>query len=374
MDLKSGGTFDLAETLDRPVRSFAWSADGSRIFFAADDTGYRPLFSVEVKRGAVAVKERPLTYVSILSAGSGELWYTRESFTTPPEIYMTGFDLGDDRKAAAFNDDTTGARSFGRYEEIWYDNPKSANGKPGKIHAFLVFPPRVLNITNPPLLMLIHGGPEGNFSNNFFTRWNAQAYASMGFAVAMPDFTGSYGYGQAFTDAVRDDWGGAPYNDIMSCMDYLDRDGRVNTKNACLAGGSYGGYMANWVEGHSTRFRCLVSHDGQFNIAMRYGSTDDLYFPEYEFLGKPWENPDSYAKWSPYRYVLSFKTPILVIHGELDYHLPIEQGIGMYEYAKMMGVEAKLMYFPDEGHLVLKPKNTQAHYRTIGDWIKAHTK
>jgi dipeptidyl aminopeptidase/acylaminoacyl peptidase len=374
MDLRTKERFDLASALDRPVRGFAWAPDGSTIYFIADDSGYRPLFAAEVKKDAQAKKIEPATYVAVLAAGHGTLWFTKESFSIPTELNTGTFGAWSSRRTASFNDDTTGSRSFGRVEEFYYDSQKSAGGRPAMIHTFMVYPPAVLGISKPPVLMFIHGGPEGSWSNYFFTRWSAQAYASMGFAVVMPDITGSYGYGQAFTEAVRDDWGGAPYNDMMALMEMLDKDDRVDTKKSCMAGASYGGYMANWIEGHSTRFKCLVSHDGSYDFTARYGSTDELWFPEWEYKGTPWENPGSYEKWSPKNYVLDFKTPILVIHGELDYHLPIEQGVGMYELAKIMGVEAKLMYFPDEGHLVVKPKNTRAHYQVIGDWLKAHMK
>jgi dipeptidyl aminopeptidase/acylaminoacyl peptidase len=198
------------------------------------------------------------------------------------------------------------------------------------------------------------------------------ALASMGFAVVEIDFTGSTGYGQEFTNAISKDWGGAPYEDIMKLMDYLEKDPRVDAKNACAIGGSYGGYMTNWIEGHTDRFKCLVSHASVFNLTSKYGTTDELWFPEWEFGGTPWTNPDTYAKWSPHNYVKNFKTPIMVIHGQNDFRVPLEQGLGMYQYAKSMGVEAKLVYFPDEDHFVNRPKNRKFWYDTVGEWLKRH--
>jgi dipeptidyl aminopeptidase/acylaminoacyl peptidase len=372
MDRKSGEIITLCEKMDRWVTAFDWAPDGKRLFFVEESEGYRPLQSVDAKKGADPEEEAPRTYVRMLASSKKNLWYTRESMTTPPELYVMDIKSGSHKRVAGFNSDVIGSALFGRLEEIWTEGSKGPDGKPRKIHSFLVMPPIITEGKKPPVVVVIHGGPQGSSSDMFHPRWNTMALASMGFAVVEIDFTGSTGYGQEFTNAISKDWGGAPYEDIMKLMDYLEKDPRVDAKNACAIGGSYGGYMTNWIEGHTDRFKCLVSHASVFNLTSKYGTTDELWFPEWEFGGTPWTNPDTYAKWSPHNYVKNFKTPIMVIHGQNDFRVPLEQGLGMYQYAKSMGVEAKLVYFPDEDHFVNRPKNRKFWYDTVGEWLKRH--
>ncbi|MBI5528658.1 MAG: S9 family peptidase [Deltaproteobacteria bacterium] len=359
------------EKLDRWVTAFDWAPDGKRIFYVTEDTGYRPLYVLDLGKGTIE-EEAPRTVVKKMASSRRFLWHTRESMTAPPELWVMDVKTGATKRVAGFNADVTG-RSFGRVEEIWYDGSKGKGGSPRQIQAFIIMPSDPPKGKKVPLVMMLHGGPQGAWLDSFHPRWNPMVFASMGFAVALPNFTGSTGYGQEFVNAVSKDWGGAPYEDVMALLDKLDKDTRIDAKNACAIGGSYGGYLVNWIAGHTDRFKCLVSHAGVFNLASKYGTTDELWFPEWEFGGAPWTNPQSYEKWSPHNYVKNFKTPIMVVHGQNDFRVPIEQGLGMFQYAKVMGIEARLVYFPDEDHFVSKPKNRKFWYETVGAWMKKHT-
>jgi len=186
----------------------------------------------------------------------------------------------------------------------------------------------------------------------------------------MINFHGSTGYGQKFTDSISGDWGGKPYVDLMKGLDYVEKTYPFIDKNREAAlGASYGGYMANWLLGHTNRFKCIVSHDGMFNTESAYGTTEGLWFPEWEFKGSPWKNRELYRKWSPHQYAANFKTPTLVVHGQNDYRLDVSEGFQLFTTLQMLKVPSKMLYFPDEGHWVLKPQNSRLWYKTVNDWV-----
>jgi dipeptidyl aminopeptidase/acylaminoacyl peptidase len=222
--------------------------------------------------------------------------------------------------------------------------------------------------------VLVHGGPEGSWEDGWHMRWNLAAFAARGYVVVATDFHGSIGYGQKFKEAIVGDWGGLPYDDVMRATDAAEKLPFVEPGHTCAAGASYGGYLIDWIAGHTDRFRCLVSHDDVYDTVAEYGSTEELWFPEWEFRGPPWKSPELYRKFSPSSYAQNFKTPTLVVQGELDFRVPVEQGLGMFTALQRQGVESKLLYFPDEGHWVLKPRNSQLWYHTVLDWIDAHAK
>jgi dipeptidyl aminopeptidase/acylaminoacyl peptidase len=218
--------------------------------------------------------------------------------------------------------------------------------------------------------MLIHGGPQGAFGDEFHYRWNVQMFASPGYVVMMVNFTGSTGYGQAFTDAISGDWGGAPYEDIMRGLDYFVANyDFVDPERIGAAGASYGGYMIDWIEGHTDRFRCLVSHAGVYDLESMYGATEELWFPEWEFGGPPWESLETYEKFSPHRYVEAFTTPCLVVVGERDFRVPYTQGLEFFTALQRRGVPSKLLVYPDEDHFVRKPKNADLWWTTLHEWF-----
>jgi len=244
------------------------------------------------------------------------------------------------------------------------------------VQGFMVKPPGFDPNKKYPLKFLIHGGPQGAWGNSWTYRWNAELFAATGnYVVVMINFHGSTGYGQKFTDSISGDWGGKPYVDLMKGLDYVEKTYPFIDKNREAAlGASYGGYMANWILGHTNRFKCIVSHDGTFNTESVYGTTEELWFPEWEFKGAPWKNRELYRKFSPHLFADKFKTPTLVVHGQRDYRLDISEGFQLFTTLQMEGVPSKMLYFPDEGHWVLKPQNSRLWYETVNAWVDQWTK
>jgi dipeptidyl aminopeptidase/acylaminoacyl peptidase len=227
----------------------------------------------------------------------------------------------------------------------------------------------------------MHGGPQGAWGDSWSYRWNAEFFAANGYVVVMINPRGSTGYGQAFVDGVNGDWGGKPFTDLMTGLDYAEKQYPfIDKTRECALGASYGGYMANWVLGHTDRFKCIVSHDGMFNAESAFGSTEEDWFNNWEFKGNPWDyygKPDAenpFRKWSPSLYAKNFKTPTLVVHGQLDYRLDVSEGYQLFDTLQLLGVPSKMLYFPDEGHWVLKPQNSQLWYKTVNDWVDQWTK
>jgi dipeptidyl aminopeptidase/acylaminoacyl peptidase len=250
-----------------------------------------------------------------------------------------------------------------------------------KVEGFLVKPANFDANKKYPLKFLIHGGPQGAWGDDWSYRWNPELFASptsstsSGYVVIMNNFHGSIGYGQKFIDAINGDWGGAPFEDLMKGLDYAEQTYPfIDKTRECALGASYGGYMINWILGHTDRFKCLVSHDGMFNAESAWGSTEELWFNNWEFKGTPYDNRASYEKWSPHQYAKNFKTPTLVIHGQRDYRLDVSEGFQLFTTLQMEGVPSKMLYFPDEGHWVQKPQNSKLWYETVNAWVDQWTK
>ncbi len=254
-------------------------------------------------------------------------------------------------------------------QSFWFEG---ANGD--KVQGFRLNPPSFDNYKKYPVKFLIHGGPQGAWGDDWSYRWNPELFAANGYVVIMINFHGSTGYGQKFIDAINGDWGGAPFEDLMKGLDYAEKTYPfIDKDRECALGASYGGYMANWVLGHTDRFKCIVSHDGMFNTFSAWGTTEELWFNNWEFQGTPYTNHDMYNRWSPRNSAKNFKTPTLVIHGQLDYRLDVSEGLQLFTTLQTMGVPSKMLYFPDEGHWVLKPLNSQLWYKTVNDWVDQWT-
>ena len=255
-------------------------------------------------------------------------------------------------------------------EEFWVDGAEGA-----KVHSFMIRPPDFTPGRKYPVLMLIHGGPQGFWGHAWTYRWNAQVFAAAGYVVVMPNPRGSTGYGQKFVDEINNDWGGRAFDDIMAVADHIVSDVPfADASRMTAAGGSYGGYMIDWILGHTQRFKALISHDGVYNLTSEFGATEELWFPTWEYGGTPWDKPEGYAKWSPNNYVQEFHTPTLVIHGEQDFRVPLNQGLELFTALQLQKVPAKLLLFPDEGHWVLKPQNSILWYKTFIDWMDSWVK
>jgi dipeptidyl aminopeptidase/acylaminoacyl peptidase len=283
----------------------------------------------------------------------------------PEELYTVRRDGSGVAAVTHLNDAKVAAARFGTPERFSF-----VGAKGDTVWGYLVHPVGFDPARKYPVAFLIHGGPQGSFGNDFHYRWNAQAYAGAGYAVVMVDFHGSTGYGQAFTDAINDDWGGAPFEDLMKGLDFalakypfLDRD-RMGA-----LGASYGGWMINWVAGHTDRFKCLVCHDGNLDERMAYYATEELWFPEWEHRGTAWENPAGYAKANPIEFVKNWKTPTLVIHGMKDFRVVYTEGIATFTALQRRGIPSKLLIFPDENHFVLKPADSIQWHDTVIGWL-----
>jgi dipeptidyl aminopeptidase/acylaminoacyl peptidase len=268
------------------------------------------------------------------------------------------------------NDATLAKIDMPPVESFWF---AGAGGT--KVQGFLLKPPRFNKDEKYPVKFLIHGGPQGQWGDEWSYRWNAELFAADGYVVIMINPRGSTGYGQAFVDGVNKDWGGKPYIDLMNGLDYAEKTYPFLDKDReCALGASYGGYMINWILGHTNRFKCLVSHDGMFNTESAYGSTEELWFPEWEFGDTVWANREGYRKWSPHLFATQFKTPTLVVHGQLDYRLDVSEGFQLFTTLQRLKIPSKMLYFPDEGHWVLKPQNSELWYKTVDGWVDSYLK
>ncbi len=366
-DRENGETAAVTEAFDRWVTSVAWSPDSSRLFLTADDRGREPIFTVLVSGGGVnmAVYGDALHGDVQLLPDGKSLIYAAQSGSHPVEIFRGFASGGTPVRLTHENDATLGRYRLPDYEEIRY-----ASNDGSEISGFLLKPPNLDLDRTYPLLLLIHGGPQGAWRQSWSYRWNAQVFAAAGFVVFMPNPRGSTGYGQSFIDAINADWGGKVVEDILSGLDTVVPRPYIDRNHVVAAGGSYGGYMVNWLLGHSERFRAFVSHAGVYDLKSFFGATEELWFPLWEFGGAPWEKPEIYEQWSPSATVEKFKTPTLVVHGQGDYRVPVEQGMALFTALQMRDIPSKFLYYPDEGHWILKPANSVLWYDTVLGWLK----
>jgi dipeptidyl aminopeptidase/acylaminoacyl peptidase len=370
MDRATGAKRTLTEDLDRAVDAFVFSPDSRTIYFTAEEAGRSHVFSVPAAGGQVVTVFGGGSFgdLSVLPDGKA-LVGTRVALTHPAEVVRFSTDGTGLARVTRVNDARLAPFSLRPAESVTY------TGAAGKsVQAWIVKPPDFEAWRKYPLLVLVHGGPQGAWTDGWTYRWNAQVFASAGYVVFMPNPRGSTGFGQEFTDDINRDWGGKAFEDVMKGTDFAESLPYVEKGRTAAAGASYGGYMINWIAGQTTRFRALVSHDGVFDLVSMYGSTEELWFPEWEFGGPYWSSPESYARHNPREFVKNFKTPTLVVHGEKDYRVPIEQGLAMFTALRRQDVPARLLVFPDENHWVLKPANSVRWYDEVIGWLDRWTK
>ena len=347
------------------VGSFVWRRDSKGLVASVVQKARYWLYAVSLDGKFRRFAETPSGGDFDL-APDGTAVVALAGLTHPHEVF-TQKPGGSLARLSHFNDGQYKDLDLGTVQELWTDAKDGS-----KVHSWVIRPAGAA--PSLPLLVLIHGGPQGSWEDAWTMRWNAAVFAARGYVVLETDFHGSVGYGQKFKEEISGDWGGLAYDDVMRATDAAEKLPGVEGGHTCAAVASFGGYLIDWIAGNTDRFKCLVSHDGVFDLAAEYGSTEELWFPEWEFRGPPWENPELYQRFSPSSYVKNFKTPTLVVQGELDFRVPVEQGLGMFTALQRRGVESRLLYFPDEGHWVLKPKNSQLWYHTVLDWIDAHAK
>jgi dipeptidyl aminopeptidase/acylaminoacyl peptidase len=367
----SGKRINLTNGFDYSVNEVAWSPDSKTLFFNADDKSNESIFKITVatKKIETLVDKGYNQSIRVLPDGRS-LVFLKESIDRPAELYRIDVDGGNLRKLSSINDGIVDKLDMNPKEDFWFSG---AGGT--KVHGFLVKPPAFDASKKYPMIFLIHGGPQGQWGDQFHYRWNVQMFASRGYVAVLVNPRGSTGYGQKFTDEISHDWGGKVYEDLMKGVDYAVKSYPfIDGTRIAAAGASYGGYMIDWIEGHTARFKCLVSHDGVFDPVSMYGATEELWFPEWEFAGTPYKNPKLYQRWSPLASASDFKTPMLVIHGQQDFRVDVSQGFQLFTALQRQGVKSKMLYFPDEGHFVVKPANAELWYRTVLDWIDENTK
>jgi dipeptidyl aminopeptidase/acylaminoacyl peptidase len=395
-DRKTGEKKDLTESFDKWVGTYIWAPDSSRLYFVAEDKGESPIHSISFRTETsaekgydISIRHTDIKIDAFLPGFNGDLsvtpdgkmlLLTRMSIDSPSGIFSAPPALGpceevapkvekckapEPRALTHLNDSVLSHVDMSPLESFWFTGAHNY-----KVQGFLVKPPNFDASKKYPVKFLIHGGPQGAWGDDWSYRWNPELFAANGYVVIMINFHGSTGYGQKFIDAINGDWGGAPYEDLMKGLDYAEQTYPFIDKNReCALGASYGGYAINWILGHTDRFKCLVSHDGMFNAESAWGTTEELWFNDWEFKGTPYDNRESYVKWSPHQYAKNFKTPTLVIHGQRDYRLDVSEGFQLFTTLQMEGVPSEMLYFPDEGHWVLKPQNSQLWYKTVNDWV-----
>jgi dipeptidyl aminopeptidase/acylaminoacyl peptidase len=411
---KTGVRKNLTETFDSWVGTFTWNPDASEIYFVAEDKATAPVYSVGLGREIVEgdkpeelhahhAKIDIKTVIAgynddiVLTAGGATLLFTRMSIKSPSGIFRASLASPAAHPAEAFeaqevcndssgkllpggckssnpenasplthlNDAVLAKVSMSALETFWFTGARG-----DQVEGLLIRPPNFDAKRKYPVKFLIHGGPQGAWGDDWSYRWNPELFAANGYVVIMINFHGSTGYGQKFIDAVNGDWGGAPFEDLMKGLDYAEEHFLfIDKDRECALGASFGGYMINWVLGHSNRFKCLVSHDGTFNNESDWGTSEEIWFDDWEFRGPLYDNRELYRKWSPHLSAKNFKTPTLVVHGQLDYRVDVSEGFQLFTTLQMEGVPSKMLYFPDEGHWVLKPQNSRLWYKTVNDWV-----
>ena len=368
MDLATGKVREIAPDWDRSADGIVLSEDGRTIYTTAADMGEHPLFAVDIASGEATRVIGDGSIGSFSLAGPTAV-FTRNSLKSGNQIVTGGIGGAPERAITPSAQEMLPDVAFGDYEQFSFTG---WNGD--TVHGYVVKPWNYEAGKEYPVAFLIHGGPQGSFGNGWSYRLNPQTYAGQGYAAVMIDFHGSVGYGQAFTDAISQHWGDRPLEDLQkgwaaAQQQYAFLDG----DRACALGASYGGYMVYWIAGvWNEPWKCLVDHDGVFDNRMMGYATEELWFSEWENGGTPWENPEGYERFNPILHVKDWRVPMLVIHGEHDYRIPVSQGIAAFTALQRKGIESKFLYFPDENHWVLKPANSLLWHHTVNDWLGQH--
>ena len=362
-DLATGRTRAITQGWDRSIDSIEWAKDGRSLLVTAGDTLEEPVFRVDASTGKVTRLTQDGHYANVRALPGGAALATMNSIAAPDDLYRVDAN-GQTRKITDVNRDLIAQLDPVTYQKFSF---KGANGD--TVWGWTLKP--VMNRTLP-IAFLVHGGPQGSFSNSWSYRWNPRVFISPGYAAVSVDFHGSTGYGQAFTDAIHQNWGGWPLEDLKLGLAYATaHDPQLDAANACAAGGSYGGYMMNWIEGQwPDRFKCIVQHDGVFDARAMAYETEELWFDEWEHGGHAYyEAPQEFERWNPVNYVQNWKTPQLVITSEKDFRIPYTQGIAAFTALQRRGIPSRLLIFPDENHWVLKPKNSVQWYDEVFGWM-----
>lgn len=367
----TGELKNVTAMLDISIGQVLFSPDGKFIYYDSDREAFHSIYKYNLTTGENTLLIKDGTNSEMKFSRDGQtIFFKRHRSNLPAEIFSMDINGNNLKQITNINGELLSQIQFGEFDTFWSPGAKGA-----RVQSIIVKPPFFDPKKKYSLIFLIHGGPQGNWADDFHYRWNTQMFAAKGYVVIAPNPRGSTGYGQKFTDEISGDWGGKVYTDLMNAYDYALKNFKfIDAKNTFAAGASYGGYMINWILGHTTRFNALVPHAGVFNLESMYGATEELWFPEWEFKGTPWTNRAMYEKWSPHRFAKNFKTPTLVVHGALDFRVPEGQAFELFTTLQRQNVPSKFLYFPDEFHFVTKPQNAQLWWKTIFDWFDLYKK
>jgi dipeptidyl aminopeptidase/acylaminoacyl peptidase len=369
LDLASGKSHEIDPKWDRSAGALQLSKDGKTLYTSADDNGDHALFAVDIGSGKATRLGAP-GQVEGFSVRGNDIVLARSTLKTPADLFRLSTSGGKETAITRLNAARVADAKVGDFEFYTFKGADNAT-----VQGYVVKPVGYEKGKRYPVAFIIHGGPQGAMTNEFHYRWNPQTYAGAGFAVVTVNFHGSTGYGQAFTDAISGDWGGKPLEDLQKgWAAALEKYNFLDGDRACALGASYGGYMVYWIAGKwSLPWKCLVDHDGVFDSRMMSYSTEELWFDEWEHHGTQWENPQAYEKFNPVNHVADWKVPMLVVHGQKDYRIPVEQGIAAFTALQRRGIPSQFLTFPDENHWVLKPQNSVLWHDTVNAWLKRWT-
>ena len=368
LDLASGKTSVLTEDFDRSCGGWRWTPDGAALVFQSEARARGNLYAVSARGGAPREIYHGGSAAGARVTRDGHVVFAASSLSRPAEIAVTGLDGKGFRYVTSFNDAAMAKLYLGSVEEMTF---AGAGGE--TVQMFVVFPPGFDAKKKYPLVQLIHGGPVGTFGDSFGYRWNPHVFAAPGYIVAMVNFHGSSSFGHAWIESILGAHPDKPFADVMKATDFLIAKGYVDERRMVAAGGSYGGFLVDWIEGQTDRFKALISHAGVYDL-LGQSASDATYGRHHSYGGYPWTNLENVEKWSPNRYAANFKTPMLVIHGERDFRVPVTQGLELYGVLTAKGVPARLVYYPDEHHWILKGQNSKHWYGEVLAWLGKYLK
>ncbi|HVR70829.1 MAG TPA: S9 family peptidase [Vicinamibacteria bacterium] len=363
-ELSTAGTTVLTEAFDATAADWSWTPDGGTILFHAEVRARTNLYAVPSGGGVPREIFRGGTTAGAEAAAAGAIVFQHHSISQPPELAVVRSDGGGYRRLTRVNDERMAGVAMGEVEEITFEG---AGGD--EVQAFVVRPPGFDPARKYPLVHLVHGGPVGTFGDGFSFRWHPHAFAAPGYLVAMVNFHGSSSFGQAWVESILGAHADKPFTDVMKATDHLVAQGSVDPRRMAAAGGSYGGFLVNWIAGHTDRFKALVSHAGVYSL-LGQSASDTSYGRQHSYGGYPFTDLANVERWSPNRFAAGFNTPMLVLHGERDFRVPVTQGLELYGVLTAKGVPARLVYYPDENHWILKGQNSKHWYGEVLGWLE----
>ncbi len=367
-DLQTRSNTRITDNIDLSCEQWFWSEDDKTIYFLAEDKARNAIFSIPAGGGKHKRLFSEGTNNGASLAGNQYLIFNHHNLNSPPEIYKLDLRSLKPQKMTSFNDAVLLTLNLGEVEDVYYKGYGNEN-----VQMFIVYPPDYDRSKKYPLVMMIHGGPHGTFGDYFHFRWNAHLFAAPGYIVALPNFHGSTSFGQDFAISIHGENSTKPFEDVMKAADYLIAQNLVDENKMAAAGGSYGGYLVSWIAGHTDRFACLINHAGVYDLHLQY-ATDYTGYRNYQYGGTPWDGFDKLNLHNPSQFAHNFSTPMMVIHGERDYRVPVAHGLLVYGIYKSKGLEARLVYYPDENHWILSAQNSIYWYKEVHSWFERFLK